>query len=511
MNEELHTMNQENQRKLEELSELSSDLHNLLAATDIATLFLDRKLCIQRFTPRIAELFNIRAADRGRPLTDLTHRLGYEDLPEDAAEVLDRLVPIERELEDREGRSYLTRILPYRSDEDRIAGVVITFVEITERKRAEERLAGAKVYAESIVETLPEPLLVLTSDLRIKTANPAFYGHFQVLPEETEGREIFGLGNGQWDIPKLRILLEEVLPNDNAFDGYEVDHKFEDLGRRIMLVNARRLDHVQLILLGIHDVTERYEAVERLKRSEERLSRMVNVTGVGVLVFDEDGTVVEANDAFLSMTGYAREEVERKSLSWRALTPPEHVEASERQLARLADTGRFGPYEKEYIMKGGSRLWLIFAGADLGDGTFIEYCIDVSDRKRAEHALGESERRSRLLSLVVDRAPELIAVFDLEGDLEHANVRARRRLGVSEEEVSRLTVADYFAPEAHRVFESEVRPALERDGHWVGALSLRQASSDATAPVRLNVFRLDDPESGEPLAVATMSQDGSSE
>ena len=138
INEELQTVNQENRHKVEELSQLSSDLTNLLAATDIATLFLDREFRILRFTPKLGELFNVRLTDRGRPISDLTSRLGYPQMPNDASAVLRRLVPVERELQDEQGRWYLTRVLPYRNQDDRIEGVVITFVDITVRREAED-------------------------------------------------------------------------------------------------------------------------------------------------------------------------------------------------------------------------------------------------------------------------------------------------------------------------------------------------------------------------------------
>jgi two-component system CheB/CheR fusion protein len=137
INEELQTVNQQNRLKVEELGQLSSDLQNLLIATNIATLFLDRQLRILRFTPQIGDIFNIRATDRGRPISDLTHRLGYKDLRNDAEAVLDHLVPVEREVQDDEGRWYLTRMHPYRSGEDRIEGVVVTFIDITDRKDTE--------------------------------------------------------------------------------------------------------------------------------------------------------------------------------------------------------------------------------------------------------------------------------------------------------------------------------------------------------------------------------------
>lgn len=144
MNEELTTLNQENRHKVEELSQLTGDLQNLLSATDIATLFLDRHLRIMRFTPQVGRLFNVRVADRGRPLSDLTHRLGYAGLIDDARNVLERLALVEREVQDEEKRWYLTRVLPYRTPGDRIEGVVITFIDITSRKVAEEALHASQ-------------------------------------------------------------------------------------------------------------------------------------------------------------------------------------------------------------------------------------------------------------------------------------------------------------------------------------------------------------------------------
>ncbi|HVT26549.1 MAG TPA: CheR family methyltransferase, partial [Lacipirellulaceae bacterium] len=462
MNEELQTVNQENRHKVEELAQLSSDLQNLMAATDIATLYLDRDLRILRFTPKVSELFSVRLTDRGRPLSDLTHRLGYGDLQADAQQVLKNLVPVEREISDMTGRWYLTRLLPYRSAEDRIEGAVITFVEITDRKHTEQQLAEAKQYAETIIETLHEPLVVLNPDLTVKSCNRAFYEHFKVSAGATYGRKIYDLGNGQWNIPALRQLLEEVLPKNQSFTEYEVSHDFEDLGHRVMLLNGRRLDHMQLILLGIRDITDRKKGENELRESEQRLQKMVNVEGVGVLIFDKAGTLIEANEAFLNMTGYTRADVESHNLAWRTLTPPEYLEASERQMVRLKETGRIGPYEKEYIRKDGSRSWMAFAGASLGDDRIIEYCFDVTDRKRAEQALYQSETQFR--TLVEQVQHYAIFMVDTEGCCKSWNEGVRRVLGFDEREfvgcdVTRLI----FSPEdvAAGVPEAELKTAAE--------------------------------------------------
>jgi two-component system, chemotaxis family, CheB/CheR fusion protein len=279
INEELQAVNEENRHKVEELAQLSGDLQNLLVATDIAILFLDQQLRIVRFTPKLAELFNVRPADQGRPISDLTHRLGYKDFMADARTVLERLATVEREIQDETGRWYLTRVLPYRTPDDRIKGVVVNFIDISDRKRMEEELRNAKTFAEDIVETLHDPLLVLTADLRVLSANPAFYEHFRVEPEGTIDRSIYELGNKQWDIPDLRRLLEEVLPESRVVRDFKVEHEFEGIGRRVILFNARRIDHVNFVLVGIHDITEREVAELELRAAKEAAERANAVKG----------------------------------------------------------------------------------------------------------------------------------------------------------------------------------------------------------------------------------------
>lgn len=142
-----------------------------------------------------------------------------------------------------------------------------------ERHRAQRIVQEAREYAESIVETLREPLLVLDGDLRIVSANRSFYQIFQVTPEETEGQLLYDLGNRHWNIPALRELLEEILPQNTTFHDFEVEHDFQTIGRKTMLLNARRVykeaNQAQLILLAIEDVTERKEMEEKLMRSKK--------------------------------------------------------------------------------------------------------------------------------------------------------------------------------------------------------------------------------------------------
>src|SRR5256714_11709332 len=150
--------------------------------------------------------------------------------------------------------------------------LVMAMEDVTERRRAEEEVARAaadlkaiETFSQNIVDTVREPLLMLDTTLRVNSANRAFYQTFQVTREETENRLIYELGNGQWDIPALRTLLEDIVPKSSVFSDFELEHTFPAIGRRVMLLNARQLkagNHGELLVLAMEDVTERRRAEE---------------------------------------------------------------------------------------------------------------------------------------------------------------------------------------------------------------------------------------------------------
>ena len=141
--------------------------------------------------------------------------------------------------------------------------------QIAERKQAEETFEKAQEYAQHIVETIREPLIVLTPDLKVISANRSFYETFHVTPKETEGRFVYSIGDNTWDIPSLRRLLEEIVPRNTHFNDFEVDHEFPALGRRTMLLNARRVYRegkgTDRILLAFEDITDQKQTEEALK------------------------------------------------------------------------------------------------------------------------------------------------------------------------------------------------------------------------------------------------------
>jgi two-component system, chemotaxis family, CheB/CheR fusion protein len=256
MNEELTTVNTELQNKIDDLAQANNDIQNLIASTQIATLFLNNELRIKRFTPSVKDVINIIASDAGRPISDIASKLAYPGLLADAEETVRTLASKETTVQHQNGRWYLVRVLPYRSDENVIDGVVITFVDITEQKRM-QALQDALVYAEGIVDTVREPLLVLDADLRVISANSSFYRLFPGLPGETEKKLIYELGNRQWDLPDLRRLLEDVLAKNEQFQDYEAEFEVRGIGRKKVILNGRRIIQqdvgTQMILLAMEE------------------------------------------------------------------------------------------------------------------------------------------------------------------------------------------------------------------------------------------------------------------
>lgn len=278
LNEELNTVNNQLKAKVTELETRTDDLNNLLNSTDVATLFLDRNLAIRWFTPAMRALVGLRAPDIGRPIADFAQRFRGGDLAEEARQVLASLRPAETEADSDAGRWYIRRTIPYRSGSDLIDGVVVTFSDITERKVREQEVQAARDFAECIVDTVRDPLLILTPELSVRSANEPFYRDFRVDKADTVGRSMFDLGNRQWDIAELRRLLLDVLPQNKQIRDFEVSHTFEQIGPRTMLLNARQLDSLQLILLAIEDISERKHAQELREMMTSELNHRVKNT-----------------------------------------------------------------------------------------------------------------------------------------------------------------------------------------------------------------------------------------
>ena len=265
INEELMTVNTEHQAKIDELSKVSDDLLNLLNSTDIAMIFLDNRLNIRRYTPSMAKIFNVIKSDIGRPITHVTSKLVYPNFDKDLEAVLDTLKSKQLDVAIKDGHWFNMRILPYRTADNAIGGLIVNFIDIDEQKKATKtsqelaQLKAARALAESIVNTVREPLIILDAELKIISANNSFYRMFQITPKEIENQSFFKLGKLRWNIPELRRLLESVLHENTHFDSFKVEKDFPGIGRKVILLNARRVEPIPgqslMILLAMEDIT----------------------------------------------------------------------------------------------------------------------------------------------------------------------------------------------------------------------------------------------------------------
>lgn len=257
VNEELYTVNAEYQAKIQELTDLNNDVDNLLRSTEIETIFIDDDMTIRKFTPAMKRVFKIMEQDIGRPITHLSHDLQNVDFRLAIDQVLATNATIEQEVQTADGRWFLMRVLPYRTDLQTTSGAVIAFVDITEIKQSEavqvrERIQReARVFAENIIDTLNAALLVLNTDLKLIAVNEAFTRLFNVDKESTAGKGFEALGQGLWEDAGLKAKLEEVVASGSAFQGEEFIHH-SDAGTNIRLrVSGKRLEQAADLALAV--------------------------------------------------------------------------------------------------------------------------------------------------------------------------------------------------------------------------------------------------------------------
>jgi two-component system, chemotaxis family, CheB/CheR fusion protein len=258
VNEELVTVNSELQSKVELLTNMQDDMKNLLDNISLGTIFLDSHLMIRRFTRDAARIYRLVSTDVGRPLADIRGDLKDVDLLADAQQVLDTLTPIEREVQTTGGAWYLARVQPYRTVDNVIDGVVLTFNDVSERVQA-IAIRRARDLAEAIVDAVHEPLVVLDGERRVVSANRAYYDRFGGSPADTLEHDFFEGGQQQWDFEAMHALLDEEPPTQRCFEAGELPQRFAALGAKTLKLTTRRVAESSgkpaLILLSIETPT----------------------------------------------------------------------------------------------------------------------------------------------------------------------------------------------------------------------------------------------------------------
>ena len=458
------------------VEDIQNYAQNIVDTVREPLLILDATLRVRSANRAFYQTFHVTPAEtEGRLIYELGN--GQWDIP-DLRTLLEDIVPKSSVFDDFElehtfpaiGRRVM--LLNARKLQAGQHGelLVLAMEDVTQRRRSEADLKAIETYAQNIVDTVREPLLILDATLRVRSANRAFYQTFHVTPAETEGRLIYELGNGQWDIPDLRTLLEDIVPKSSVFDDFELEHTFPSIGRRVMLLNARKLQaghHGELLVLAMGDVTERKQAEEALLKAGALQNAIFNSANFSSIATDEKGVIQIFNVGAERMLGYAAAEVMNKITPADISDPQEVITRAKALSAELgtkitpgfealvfkAARGIEDIYELTYIRKDGSRFPAVVSVTALRDdqSAIIGYLLigtDNTARKQveAERMLLDQRVRDQQFytrSLIESNIDALITT-DPRGIITDVNKQMEALTGCTRDELIGAPFKDYF-------------------------------------------------------------------
>jgi two-component system CheB/CheR fusion protein len=453
LNEELTTVNNQLHEKVQELETANNDMANLFSCTEIATLFLDPGLRIKRFTPATTRLFNLIATDVGRPIGDIVKKFTDDDLLRDAEQLLGNLIPREKEVRTEDGRWFARRIVPYRTLDNRIDGVVITFVDVTERKQAADAVVHRLA---AIVESSADAIFSKDLDGTIRTWNAGAERLYGYTAEEVIGRSI------RLTIPDDRVeewtnAMTRLAHGDHV-ELMETERVRKD-GRRVLVAmtySPLRDDSGKIVGASAtaRDITERKHAEEALFLQGQVAANLAE--GVG-LVTAEDGLLVYANERYEKLFGYGPGELLGRHVSvLNAGEGLERDETAERIIRALREKGVWTG-QVHNVKKDGTQFWThanISAFEHPKYGTvWVGALTDITERKAAESALQASEERLRA---ILNTASDAIITIDHHGIIQSVNRGAEQMFGYAAAEMLGQNVRMLMASPHHEAHDGYI-------------------------------------------------------
>ncbi|HEV8118590.1 MAG TPA: PAS domain S-box protein, partial [Thermoanaerobaculia bacterium] len=478
-NEELTTVNEEMQTRNAELTVLSDDLFNLLSAISVPIVMVGMDGRIRRFTPPAEKIFNLIATDIGRPFHDIKHNLSFPGMDDTISRVIDTVTTHEAEIQDRDGRWHQIQVRPYWTMDKRVDGAVVVLMNIDPIKRSLEEVTRAREFAETLIETVRESLVVLDDAMNVRTANHSFYKTFRETPGRTEGRPLFENSDWKAKAEPLLARARKMGPKE-GFETGEIEVEFESLGKKSLLLNGRRIElpgePAPLILLAIEDVTERKDAESQLRASEGRYRQLFESAREGILIVDAgSGAALDVNPFLLQLVGREKEEIlGRKPWELPFAGDPETMRLGFRELT--TNSYAFDPDLRLRKKDGGAvHVEALSSVYHLGPQKVAQYNLrDITARREAER---EARHQKEFTGRVVDSSLDGILAFDRDENLIVWNTAIERIFGVRREEAlgrNAFEVLPFFEeigePEYFRKAKageasvSEDRPYVSRTG-----------------------------------------------
>jgi two-component system CheB/CheR fusion protein len=416
-NEELRTVNDEMLDRNVETTRLADDLSNVLSSVAIPILILGRDTRIRRFTPAAKKLLELTADDIDRPFTDVRARIQIPNLAGLLADVLEHLTPLEKTVQAHDGRWFQLSVRPYITLDNRVDGTVLSIYDIDALKRAELLLAEARDYAESIVDTMRESLVVLDVDLRVRTANRAFCQWFKTTPEQVAGQHLDKIGDTPWGAPELERILERLARGEQVEEA-RFEREVSGGGLRSVVLNGRRISKTGWILLTFADITDRVQmdrarTDDQLARNEAGFRRMLTSAAEAIVLSDTKGRLVFANDTAARIFGYAAASG-MLGVAVRDLLPPRSSAHDGDLIARRKDGTEFPAEVAESPMEGSEGPLVAAFVADVtlrreAEQKIRDYQAKLQ-RMAFEAALTEERERRRIAQDLHDRVGQSLAL-----------------------------------------------------------------------------------------------------
>jgi two-component system CheB/CheR fusion protein len=447
-NEELINLNAEYQKRIDELTRANNDIHNFVRSTQIAMVFLDRNLRIVRFTPAIQTLFDLVESDVGRPLESFITRICQSSLAELALQVMSDLQPVEHRVSTVDGKIFWQRVHPYRTLEDRIEGVVITFTELTELERTREALRSSEARYLELFGNIRTAIATYEAvddgnDFVFRDFNPWAERLEKVKKADILGRRVTDVFPGVREFGLLEVLKkvwktgtpewhDAKLYKDNRIAGWRENQVYRLPSGEVLAV--------------YQDVTEQKQVRDSLLESETRFRAIIEVSPIGIGIVRK-GLHFLVNRAYLSMLGYADEKELLSQPISLCLAPEVHEKIVARNRAR--EKGTAVPVNYETIGRRANGEVFPMEVAEIrtqigSDTVMVAFFQDISERRRVENALRASEERYRTL---VESLPNGVYECDLDGIVTQSNSGLAKITGFPlEETVGKMFIWDFMAP-----------------------------------------------------------------